>query len=128
MNVNVALLDITGNKGEIITVRTPMPQERWPHITTSISGISAEDWTSFKSTANKRDMTYREAIEHAVADLVADIRSGRSITWRPTRSARSRAIKIHAETVDQVRILADQVGYRQNVIFGTAMHRWVAKH
>ena len=127
MDGTVALTDISGNNEELITLRIPMPQKRWPHITTSVSGISPEDWEMFKDAAIDRNMSYREAMEHAIADLIADIRSGKEIDWQPSRSAPSKPIKIHAETVDQVRDLCDRIGYRQNVIFGTAMMRWIEK-
>lgn len=103
-----------------------MSQDRWPHITTSVSGISAEDWDLFKKTARKRGLSYREAMERAVAELIADIRSGREIYWYPCRKAASRPIKIHNDTLEDIRSLVenDKIGYRQNVIFLTAMIRW----
>lgn len=127
MDGSVVLSDISGNNEELITVGIPMPQKRWPHITTSVSGISPDDWKLFKDTARRHGMPYREAMEHAIADLIADIRSGKEIDWQPSRSAPSKPIKIHAETVDQVRDLVEKIGYRQNVIFGTAMMRWIGK-
>jgi hypothetical protein len=102
-----------------------MPQDRWPIITTSVSGISADDWSLFKQTAKQRNFKYQQAMERAVAELVADIRSNRDIVWEPSRPARSRPIKIHSDTIDEVRKLVDKVGYRQNVIILTAMLRWI---
>lgn len=125
MDGSVALSDISSNNGERITIRTGMPQKRWPHITTSVSGISPEDWKLFKDKADMRNMSYREALECAIFDLIADIKRGRGIDWQPPRSAPSKPIKIHAESVEQVRDLVEKIGYRQNVIIGTAMMRWV---
>jgi hypothetical protein len=121
----VAPTVICGNNERVKTYGTEMPQDRWPIITTSVSGISADDWTLFKKTAKQRNFKYQQAMEHALAELVADIRSNRDITWEPSRPAKSRPIKIHADTIDEVRKLVDQIGYRQNVIILTAMLRWI---
>lgn len=104
-----------------------MTQDRWPDITTSVSGISRNDWDIFKLAARRRELTYRAAMEHAIGALVADIRAGRKIEWMPARPAAGQSIKLHADTLDQVRELAAKVGYRHNVVIGTAMHRWVGR-
>ncbi len=124
MDATVALDGFYSNNERVIDDRTEMAQDRFPNITTSVSGIGQEDWTMFKKAAKIRGMTYREAMEHAVSDLIADIRSNRDIVWQPTRSAPSKPIKIHDDTRQDVCRLVDRVGYRQNVIFLTAMRRW----
>ena len=86
----VALTVICGNNERVKTHGTAMPQDRWPIITTSVSGISAEDWTLFKKTAKLRNFKYQQAMERALAELIADIRSKRDITWEPSRPAKSR--------------------------------------
>ncbi len=125
MDGDVALVSICGNNERVITRRTKMAQDRWPHKTTSVSGISAEIWDIFKITATRKGLNYREAMERAIAELKADIRSGKQIAWEPSRSAPSRPIKIHEATQREVRELSNQIGYRQNVVFITAMLRWV---
>lgn len=121
----VAPTVVCGNNDGGKTYGTAMPQDRWPIITTSVSGISAEDWNLFKKVAKQRHLKYQQAMERALAELVADIRSNRDITWEPSRPAKSRPIKIHEDTINEVRKLVDQVGYRQNVIILTAMLRWI---
>jgi hypothetical protein len=116
---------VYGNNEGVKTYGTEMPQDRWPIITTSVSGISADDWNLFKRTAKLRHFKYQQAMEHAIAELIADLRSKRDIIWEPSRPAKSRPIKIHSDTIDEVRKLVDQVGYRQNVIILTAMVRWI---
>ena len=121
----VAPTVICGNNEWVETYGAAMPQDRWPIITTSVSGISADDWNLFKKAAKQRNFKYQQAMERALAELIADIRSKREITWEPSRPAKSKPIKIHADTIEEVRKLVDQVGYRQNVIILTAMLRWV---
>src|SRR5688500_17408575 len=123
----VAPTVICGNNERVKTYGAAMPQDRWPIITTSVSGISADDWSLFKRTAKQRNFKYQQAMERALAELIADIRSNREITWEPSRPARSRPIKIHADTIEEVRKLVNdpKVGYRQNVIILTAMLRWI---
>jgi hypothetical protein len=124
MDATVAPSRDNSNNERVITRRAGMAQDRWPHITTSVSGISAKDWELFKRTANRRGLTYQRAMERAVAQLIADLRNKQEIVWEPSRPAKSRPIKLHHITRDQVRELAEQINYRQNVIFLTAMMRW----
>jgi hypothetical protein len=121
----VAPTVICGNNERVKTYGTEMPQDRWPIITTSVSGISADDWTLFKQTAKKRNLKYQQAMEHALAQLISDIRLKHHITWEPSRPAKSKPIKIHSDTINAVRELAEKFDYRQNVIILTAMRRWI---
>ena len=126
MDAGVApTLDYSNNE-RVITRGIDMTQDRWPIVTTSVSGVSKDDWDLFKKTAKRRKLNYRQAMERSIAELIADVRSSRDISWEPSRPAKSRPIKIHVDTIEEVRKLADQVGYRQNVIILTAMLRWVS--
>jgi hypothetical protein len=127
MMVFVDCWQFCGDKEGIISSGTHMPQERWPYITTSVSGIAADDWTFFKARARKERLTYRKALDQAVADLVLAEREGQSITWYPAKKAPSRPVKIHDDRHKEVEHLAKKYNYGHNVIIGTAMHRWATK-
>src|SRR3954453_9114343 len=91
-----------GNNDGVITIRTQMPmspQERYPHLTTSISGIDADEWKALHAMAQAEGLTNREALERAVRSLVADIKDGKEIVWRPSKVAPRKAIKIHADVL-----------------------------
>ena len=55
-----------GNNDGMKTTRNPMqmsPQERHPHLTTSISGIDADEWKALHAMAQQEGVTNREALE-----------------------------------------------------------------
>src|SRR4051794_20877685 len=112
-----------GSDKEVAVVNRDTMTKR-SSITTSVSGVSAEDWDAFKDAADQRDVTYRDAMESAIADLAAAVRSGSDIDWRPIKIAPSRPIRIHSDTRAIINTLIEQTGYHQNVIVATAMQRW----
>ncbi len=127
MTVFIATTSICGDNERVLSCRTPMPQERWPYITTSVSGIAAEDWSFFKARARREKMTYRRALDEAIEDLVAAISRGETIKWLPSKTAPSQPVKLHEDSVTAVRALVAKTEFKQNVIIGTAMHRWATK-
>ena len=119
-----------GNNDGMKTIRNPMPmspQERHPHLTTSISGIDADEWKALHAMAQQEGVTNREALERAVRSLVADIKDGKEIVWRPSKVAPRKAVKIHADVLDDARKIGSQLDLRINVIISTAIHRWLNK-
>lgn len=119
-----------GNNDGVTTIRNPMqmsPQKRYPHITTSISGINADEWKALHAMAQEEGVTNREALERAVRSLVADIKNGREIVWRPSKVAPRKAVKIHADVLEEARKIGNQLDLRINVILGTAIYRWLNK-
>jgi hypothetical protein len=119
-NENVSVL-----KKDAINKMTPQP--RWPDLSTSVSGITPEDWDRFKNRARLDGVKYRDALEMAIVDLAAAIRRGDKIDWQPSRSAPSRAVRMHADTRDLINDLVKESGYKQNVIVGTAMDYWISR-
>lgn len=99
-------------------------QLRWPDISTSVSGISDEDWGRFRERARRDNMKYRDALEMAVSDFAEAVRSGVPIDWKPSKSAPSRAVRMHTDTRDLINALVKETSYKQNVVIGTAMDRW----
>jgi hypothetical protein len=105
-----------------------VPQEDpLPYVTTSISGITPEDWDAFKERARQEGITYRAALYAAFADLTEAIEREEKIDWKAIKVAPSRPIKVDCDLRDEVRVLGKKLGYRQNVILATAMHRWASK-
>ena len=104
-----------------------MPQQRWPIETTSVSGIPSEEWDRFKTRARLDKMKYRQALEMAIEGLADSIRKGDEIDWLPPRLAPSRPVKIHNDALNTVRGLSGQLSFKQNVIIGTAIHRWIKR-
>jgi hypothetical protein len=127
MDVKVASNANCGNNDGVSLSRTLMPQERYPHLTTSISGIGDDEWTAFDARAKQKGITKREALEEAIRNLVADMKDGRNINWIPSKIAKSRPVKIHADALDNARKIGSELDLRINVVMLTAMHRWVKK-
>jgi hypothetical protein len=124
------LIEITSFSGDnegVVNNRNPMPQERWPLVVQSISGIPAEDWKLFKNRCQTEGITQGKAMELAVADLANGMRRGEKIEWRPSKGARAKPVRMHDDTITDVRKLVDESGFLQNVIFGTAMYRWATR-
>ena len=71
----VARQGIYGNNKTDCLHRGLMPRKKGPpYITTSVSGITAEDWDAFKARADREQISYRESLSHAVNDLVEVLR------------------------------------------------------
>jgi hypothetical protein len=105
-----------------------MPRKKGPpYITTSVSGITAEDWDAFKARADREQISYRESLSRAVNDLVTAVRRGDTIDWKAVKVAPSRPVRIGEDLREEVRSLAAEFGYRQNVILAMAMHAWANK-
>lgn len=104
-----------------------MAQARWPSISTSVSGISPEDWDLFKAKARRDKVQYGTALEQAIADLATAARRGDDVDWQPVKIAPSKGIRIHADTWNEVNKLVEEFGYKQNVVFATALHMWTIK-
>ena len=101
-------------------------QKRWPDISSSVSGIVAEDWEAFKSTASARKVKMKTALEQSISDLATAMRAGEAIDWQPSKVAPTRAIRIHVDTRTLINELSAQTGYHQNVIVASAMKRWLS--
>jgi hypothetical protein len=112
---------------EIAVSEAMSPQARWPAIGTSISGLPPERWEAFHRHAEDSGMTYREAMEAAVADLAAAVKAGEDIIWPHATGGKKHPIQIHHEAHDAVKAIMAQTKMRQNVVFLAAMERWVAK-
>ncbi len=125
-NAMVASLGICGNNGAVEVKRNPvvMVHDRWPIVSTSVSGIAAEDWDAFKDRAKRDKIKQREALEDAVTDLAAAARRGDYIDWQPPKVAPSRSVKMHNDVQAEINNLVGEFGYKQNVVVATAMHRW----
>ena len=129
LDESVAQQSECGNKWAESVSRGHMPpQKGLPYVTTSISGITSEDWDSFKARADAEGMKYRVAIAHAVTELALAVRRGDPIDWMAIKVAPSRSVRIGVDLREEVRALADEFGYRQNVILATAMLRWANKN
>lgn len=102
-----------------------MAKNRWPIITTSVSGIDREMWGEFKRTAERRGLTHREAAESAINQLSADVAAKTPVDWIPVRGALSHSIRAHEAVWRKVLDLARTSGYRQNIIILTALKRWM---
>jgi hypothetical protein len=102
-----------------------MSTNRWPVITTSVSGIDREIWTQFKRQAGCRGMTHREAAEDAINRLSASHAAREPIEWQPVRGALSHSIRTHEAVWRKVLDMVDASGYRQNVVVLTALKRWM---
>lgn len=122
----VAPLGICGNNGAVEAKRTPivMVHDRWPIISTSVSGVAAEDWDAFKARAKRDKIKQRDALETAVSDLAAAARRGDHVEWQPAKVAPSRSVKMHNDVQTEINNLVGEFGYKQNVVVATAMHRW----
>jgi hypothetical protein len=127
MDVKVASNANCGNNDGVSSSRILMPQERYPHLTTSISGIGDDEWTAFDARAKQKGITKREALEEAIRNLVADMKDGIKINWIPSKIAKSRPVKIHADVLDTARKIGGELDLRINVVMLTAMDRWVNK-
>jgi hypothetical protein len=104
------------------------PQSRWPLVTTSVSGIGPEIWESFRKRADATGVTYREAIEAAIHDLITDVQEDRQIIWYPPQPGGPFPFQIHEKVREELRALVKKVNYRQNVVLLTAIQRWLEKH
>jgi hypothetical protein len=125
MDVAVAPRPFGGdNEGIVLNRDTMPPQVRWPHISTSVSGIAAEDWDAFKARAKVDGIKYRDALEQAIADLAVAARRGDEIDWQPVKVAPSRAVRMHDDTRNEINALVEEFQYKQNVVVATAMHRY----
>lgn len=111
---------------KIRPVRT-MPQNRWPVITTSISGIGKDVWNRFKNTADTRGITDREAAEEAIRDLSAAVEKGDKIEWQPAKTGSPHSVRAHEEVWSEIQALTEKTGFRQNVLILTAITRWMEK-
>jgi hypothetical protein len=128
LDEEVAQQSFCGNKRVVKVSRGPMPPQKGPpYVTTSVSGITSEDWDAFKARADQENIKYIEAIARAVNDLATSVRRGDAIDWKAIKVAPSRPVRIGVDLREEVRALADRFGYRQNVILATAMHRWARK-
>lgn len=124
----VARQDICGNNKAAMLNRGFMPPKKGPpYVTTSVSGITAEDWDAFKARADREQIPYREAIARAVDDLAKAVRRGDPVEWKAIKVAPSRPVRMGEDLREEVRSLAAEFGYRQNVILATAMHAWANK-
>lgn len=124
-NAAVAPFGIYGNNGAVEAKRTPIVvHDRWPIISTSVSGIAAEDWDDFKSRAKRDKIALRTALEEAVIDLAAAARRGDKIEWQAVKVAPSRSVKMHNDIQTLINELVDEFSYKQNVLVATAMYRW----
>jgi S1-C subfamily serine protease len=101
-------------------------QKRWPDITTSVSGITAEDWNAFRAKADRDKIKYKAALEQAISDLAVAARRGDAIAWQPAKIAPSRPIRIHDDIRKLINALNHEFGFQQNVIVATAIHRWLS--
>jgi hypothetical protein len=104
-----------------------MPQDRWPIVTTSVSGIPDEVWHAFRRAAEIRGISHQDAIGQAVRSLEAEARSGRAIVWKPAKTAPSQPIKMHTDVRDLIWSLADCHDFKQNVVVMTAITNWLAR-
>ena len=125
MDAKVALNANFGNNDGVSLSRTLMPQERYPHLTTSISGIGDDEWAAFHARATQEGITKRAALEDAIRNLVADMKDGEKIDWIPPKIAKPRPVKIHVDALDNARNIGVKLHLRINVIVLTALHRWV---
>lgn len=66
-------------------------------------------------------------MEEAIRNLFADMKDGTKINWIPSKIAKSRPVKIHADALDSARKIGGELDLRINVVMLTAMHRWVNK-
>ena len=69
MNVVVAENVVGGDKKALVLNGNVMPQVRYPNISTSVSGIAAEDWDAFTARARQDNIKYQDAITLAIKDL-----------------------------------------------------------
>jgi hypothetical protein len=127
MDVMVAQIAFGGDNEVLVSNGNTMPQLRWPHVSTSVSGIAAADWDVFKARAKQEKIPYREALEQAIHDLAAAVRRGDDIDWQPVKVAPSRAIRIHDDVRNLINELVAETEYKQNVVVATAMHKWVSR-
>lgn len=104
-----------------------LPQARWPIIGTSVSGIAAETWEAFHKKAENTGLTYREAMEAAIADLAAAVRSGEKINWPHATGGPKKPLQIHYEAHGEVKVITALTKMRQNVVFLAAIERWTTK-
>ncbi|GEO42165.1 hypothetical protein SAE02_63130 [Skermanella aerolata] len=128
MDAFVARQGIYGNNKAAYLNRGLMPPKKGPpYVTTSVSGITAEDWDAFKARADREQISYRESLSRAVNDLATAVRRGDAVDWKAIKVAPSRPVRIGEDLREEVRSLAAEFGYRQNVILATAMHAWANK-
>jgi hypothetical protein len=124
MDAVIAQNVVGGDKEALVLKRTTMPQLRWPYISTSVAGIAPEDWTTFKARVERDKIKQQDAIEQAIKDLAEAVRRGDTIEWQPSKTARSRAVRMHDDTHKLINQLVDELDYKQNIVVGTALHRW----
>ena len=124
MDVTVAQNAAGGDNEGIVLNRDTMPQLRWPNITTSVSGIAAEDWDAFKARAAADKIKYKDALEQAIHDLAVAARRGEDVDWQPVKVAPSRPVRMHEDTRNLINELVEEFSYKQNVVVATAMRRW----
>ena len=125
MDVTIAQNAAGGDNEGIVLNRDTMPQLRWPNITTSVSGIAAEDWDAFKARAKREKLPYKDALEQAIRDLADAARRGEDVDWQPVKVAPSRPVKMHDDIRNLINELVEEFSYKQNVVVATAMHRWM---
>ena len=125
MDVTIAQNAAGGDNEGIVLNRDTMPQLRWPNITTSVSGIAAEDWDAFKARAKREKLPYKEALEQAIRDLADAARRGEDVDWQPVKVAPSRPVKMHDDIRNLINELVEEFSYKQNVVVATAMNRWM---
>jgi hypothetical protein len=112
---------------EIALSEEMSPQARWPAIGTTISGLPPETWEAFHRHAEDKGITYREAMETAVAELAQAVQAGETIIWPHATGGKKHPIQIHHEAHDTVKAIVEQTKMRQNVVFLAAMERWMRK-
>ena len=105
-----------------------MPQNRWPIITTSVSGIRPEIWDRFKTAAEERGLTHREAAEEAIRDLAAAFAADGVDRWEPTSRSKAHSVRAHTDRWDEIHAIVGKTGFHQSVVIQTAMKRWLDKH
>jgi hypothetical protein len=104
-----------------------MPQNRWPIITTSVSGIRPEIWDQFKTAADARGLTHREAAEEAIRDLAVAFGNDGVDKWEPTSRSKAHSVRAHTDRWDEIHAIVEKTGFHQSVVIQTAMKRWLDK-
>jgi hypothetical protein len=124
MDAAIAQNTVDSDNGRVALKRTTMPQLRWPYISSSVSGIAPDNWNAFKARVDRDKIKQQDAIAQAIKDLAEAVRRGDAIEWQPSKTARSRAIRMHDDTRKLIAQLVDELDYKQNIVVGTALHMW----
>jgi hypothetical protein len=103
------------------------PQNRWPTIATSISGIDPAVWTAFHARAIAKNMTNREAIEEAIRDLSLAHSAGTNLDWPHTTGGKAQSVEMHNSIHQELKALCKKTKLRQNVVLLTSIKRWLEK-